>query len=199
MRDHYNENRKLLDRIREGDPTARTELAEANMGLVHWTADRIMAGSWTEGDARWQEREERVERGYHGLCKACAKIENVRSSVGGYLRTAIYNAMVREDKGLVKWLPPKKRVFGTRTGKVDPGDDRRLNPLRVFWDQEAYDDTLALIYWCCGDRIDRHIIDKRIEGLAITAVARDLGVRWPEVKRRLLRIEVEFWRIRKSG
>ena len=73
MRDHYNENRKLLDRIREGDPTARTELAEANMGLVHWTTDRIMAGSWTEGGARWQEREERVEqrisRAVQGVCE----------------------------------------------------------------------------------------------------------------------------------
>ena len=158
-----------------------------------------MAGSWTEGDARWQEREERVERGYHGLCKACAKIENVPVQCR---RLSPYSDLQRDGprrQGAGQVAAAEEACIRHANRQGGPRDNRRLNPLRVFWDQEAYDDTLALIYWCCGDRIDRHIIDKRIEGLAITAVARDLGVRWPEVKRQLLRIEVEFWRIRKSG
>jgi IS30 family transposase len=70
--------------------------------------------------------------------------------------------------------------------------------LKLFWDRENEKDALALIYWLCEDSTDRRIIDGRVEGLSFAAVARRLGVHPKTVRRRLLRIEVEFWRVRRG-
>ncbi len=198
MTDYRRQNETLLRRVRSGDNAARAELAEANLGLVYHTADRIMAGSWAAGPMRWQQREELIERGYHGLCKACASVERVRTSVSGYLATAIYRGMTRGDAKLVKWLPPKRHVYQAHDGQLDRRLDWRSHPERLFYEADERD-TLRLVYWLCGDEVDRRIIDRRRQRMSFAAVARDLGLLPAEIRKRLLRIEVDFWRIRKSG
>ena len=131
-----------------------------------------------------------MSRGYHALCRACASVERVRHSVGGYLRAAIYNGMVRDDSKLVSWLPKGRRV--EQLGDIE------CNPLAIFWSREDCDETLDLIRWVCQGPIDRQIVNSRVEGLSIPAVGHRLGLTSQEVRKVLLRIEVDLYNIRRS-
>jgi len=112
--------------------------------------------------------------------------------VGGYLRAAIHNAMVQRDPGLIKWLPKDKYVWPLAM------DVERVvidDPLQVFWNAA---DTLSLIYFLCNDTTDRIIVDLRLGGLSMPKVGQKLGIHPETVRRRLLRLEVEFWRVRRG-
>ena len=107
-------NQHLLDRIRDGDKAAATEMMEANMPLVHSSAWRLMEGyTGPEGRAREQALEELVERGMEGLCEGVHRIVkgNLKhDNVTGYLARWIEGAMYRPDDRLVSYLPEDRRV-----------------------------------------------------------------------------------------
>jgi hypothetical protein len=208
--DHYRNNLELLKLIRSGDKAARHELVEANIGLVYACAKKLMktapavGGCWA-ADARRQQYEELVERGYHGLCEGAAHVETIKHSrVGPYLWSWIHGAMVRPDQELIENLPPDVKVWQQLNGELDNRADngwafREMDPARIFWNEWDRADALLLIFWCCEDTADLQIVKRRLDGQGFGAVARSLGTTPQAVGKRLRRIEVDFRRLHRRG
>jgi hypothetical protein len=167
------------------------------MGLVYACANKVMDGSWAAGLLAYQQRSELVERGLHGLCEGAARVETIKhDNVGGYLWGWIHGAMVRPDTPLVKNMPRGLQVWPILESETA---STKLDPRRIFWDVEDAADTLTLILWCCENAVDLQIVKQRLHGLTIWAVARGLAITPQTVRKKLLRIETEFYRIRRRG
>ncbi|MFZ1934354.1 MAG: hypothetical protein WBL72_16235 [Thermoguttaceae bacterium] len=200
MRDHYADNLQLLDRIRRGDFDARQQLIEANIGLVHYQCNKLMHGSWNESLAAYHEREGFMERGYHGLCAGAKNILNIKhENVGGFLLGYIKGAMLRKDGNGIKWSPQHINVYANSNDELDRRATGRLNPVRIFDDENNLAETWALILFLCNDGTDLQIVKLRRAGKKQTEVADLMDVSTREVRQRISRIREDFYRIRDSA
>ena len=140
MRNHYADNLQLLDRIHRGDPAAKQELIETNIGLVHYQCNKLMGGTWNENLAAYHERQGFMERGYDGLCTGARNILNIKhENVGGFLLGYIRGSMLRKDeKGI-----GSKKLFFNANDELDRRGTDRLNPVRIFDEEQDLAETWA--------------------------------------------------------
>jgi RNA polymerase sigma factor (sigma-70 family) len=189
-------NQRLLDRIRNGDKAAATEMMEANVPFVYSIVKRMMDGyTGPEGRARDQANEELVERGMDGLCEGVDHIVRgylKHDNVTGYLAKWIEGAMCRPDDGIVECLPEDRKVelmtakdWAEREAVEVPSPDEEL--MKAEEDIEA-EKAYQAILGCCKGEVDRRIVELRREGRTIEEIMEELHLTATPIHDRLRKI-----------
>jgi RNA polymerase sigma factor (sigma-70 family) len=200
-------NQVLLDRIRNGDKAAATDMMEANLPLVYSIVGQMMKGyTGPGGRARQQANEELVERGMEGLCDGVAHVVQGKlkhDNVTGYLALWIEGAMYRPDDGLIECLPEDRRVQEMEAAdwakqeatEVPAPEEELMEAEEGIEEEKAYQAILG----CCKGEVDRQIVELRRQGKTVEEIMEELHLTATPIHDRLRRIRQRHEEFRRKS